>query len=126
MYLHHTHKPHEPHTSKCIPHTAKSCQVYPTHYFYQRNSAFYSNNGHNCVNFTTSVYCRHPSKLTNSIIGKGAYNSWYFHEWNYNFGSILFTFHQVPLTRISLHYYSDNYRGLPILSFIVTNSTDIQ
>ncbi len=60
-------------------------------------------------------------KLTDSIFGQEQYQTTDFYVWSaYRDGQLLFIFPiRVFLTTITVHYYSDNIRGLPKLRFYV-------
>ncbi len=60
-------------------------------------------------------------KLADSIFGQEQYQTTDFYVWSaYRDGQFLFTFPtRVSLTTITVHYYSDNIRGLPRLRFYV-------
>ena len=66
------------------------------------------------------TYCNGTQlRLTDSDLGSEQYNSSYYYVWNAgSSGHQLFIFPStVDLTTITLHYYSDNTRGLPRLRF---------
>ena len=112
---------------------ASSCQVrYPSEYAYQRNSVYESERSSaNCrpyaSNLVANVYTERFThcdgtqlRLTDSDLGSEQYNSSDYYVWNAGSSrhQLLFIFPtRVNLTTITLHYYSDNARGLPRLRF---------
>ena len=109
-----------------------SCQVvYPSEYAYLRNSVFGSERSSaNCRPYTsglTGAYIHNYDhcdgtqlRLTDSDFGSEQYSSSDYYVWNTGTSShqLLFIFPtRVNLTTITLHYYSDNLRGLHRLRF---------
>ena len=108
----------------------ESCQVYPSEYAYQRNSVFGSERSSvNCRPYARGLdtgsftenydHCDGTQlRLTDSNFGPEQYNSSECYVWNAGSGDsqLLFIFPtKVNLNTITLHYYSDNARGLPRL-----------
>ena len=112
---------------------ATSCQVYPSEYAYQDDSITTSESASaNCRNYPPGnlqsgdhpehfIHCDGTQlKLADSIFGQGEYQTSDYYAWNVakKDGELLFIFpSRVSLTSITLHYYSDNFRGLPRLRF---------
>ena len=110
-----------------------SCQVYPSEYAYQRNSVFGSERSSaNCRPYASGLddkasptqnynHCDGTQlRLTDSDLGSEQYSSSDYYVWNAGTGGhpLLFIFPtRVDLTTITLHYYSNNTRGLPGLTF---------
>ena len=110
-----------------------TCQVYPSEYAYLRNSVFRSERSSaNCRPYESglddrgSAYTPHYThcdgsqlRLTDSDFGPEQYSSSDYYVWNAGSSNqLLFIFPtRVNLTTITLHYYSDNTRGLPRLRF---------
>ena len=112
---------------------ATSCsQVYPSEYAYHRNSVYRTERSSaNCSYYPVSstfirsedyVHCDGtPLRLTDSDIGSEQYTPSDYYVWlsdETRNHQLLFIFPtRVNLTTITLHYYSDNTRGLPRLRF---------
>ena len=106
--------------------------MYPSEYAYQRISVLGSErNSANCRPYASGleahVYTENYThcdgsqlRLTDSYLGSEQYNSSDYYVWNAESSSqLLFIFPtRVNLTTITLHYYSDNTRGLPRLIFL--------
>ena len=111
-----------------------SCQVYPSEYAYKRNTVFGSERSSaKCRPYesglddrgTTTQNYNHCDgtqlRLADSDLGSEKYNNSNYYVWNAqsamsNGYQLLFIFpKRVNLTTITLHYYSDNIRGLPRL-----------
>ena len=120
-----------------------SCQVYPSEYAYKRNSVFRSERSSaNCRPYASGLsgrsgdftehytHCNGSQlRLTDSDFGSEQYISSDCYVWNAGKSGhqLLFIFpRRVNLTTITLHYYSDNVRGLPRLRFFaVTDHFDV-
>ena len=109
-----------------------SCRVYPSEYAYHKNSVFRSERSSaNCRPYAggleANVYTANYNhcdgtqlRLTDCDFGSEQYSSSDYYVWNAGTSSsrLLFIFPtKVNLTNITLHYYSDNIRGLPGLRF---------
>ena len=107
--------------------------MFPSEYAYHRDSVYRTErDSANCRNypkglsFTSGseeyIHCDGTAlRLTDSDLGPEQYNSSEYYVWD-DSGSrssqLLFIFPtRVNLTTITLHYYSDRYRGLPRLKF---------
>ena len=106
---------------------------YPSEYAYQRNSVFESERSSaNCrpyasgLSVESGVYTENYNhcdgsqlRLTDSDLGSEQFSSSDYYVWNSGSSSqLLFIFPtRVNLTTITLHYYSDNGKGLPRLRF---------
>ena len=108
--------------------------MYPSEYAYLRNSVFGSERSSaNCRPYESGLDDRGSAyterythcdgsqlRLTDSDSGSEQYSSSDYYVWNAGISShqLLFIFPtRVNLTTITLHYYSDNTRGLPGLRF---------
>ena len=115
-------------TKFCIAH-ATSCQVYPSEYAYRDDSVNKAESASaNCRRYPPDTHGQsiHPEhythcdgtqlELADSNLGYWPSN---YYIWSAGSDSqLLFIFHtKVSLTTITLHYYSDNFRGLPRLRF---------
>ena len=111
-----------------------SCEVYPSEYAYQSesNSVIRSErssakcgeyaSGLSDISGVFTEYYTHCDgtqlRLTDSDLGSEQYSSSDYYVWNDGSHRLLFIFPtRVNLTTITLHYYSDNVRGLPKLKF---------
>ena len=109
-----------------------SCQVYPLEYAYLDHSVHKDERtSANCRNYPAGlqygvyteqyIHCNGTQRrLTDSDIGSEQYSSSDYYVWTTRSGNrqLLFIFlTRVNLTTITLHYYSDNIRGLPRLRF---------
>ena len=115
--------------------------MYPSEYAYQRNSVYSSERSSaNCrpyakglqINVLTEhfTHCDGTQlRLTDSDLGSEQYRTTDYYVWNNGSSSsqLLFIFPtRVNLTTITLHYYSDNFRGLPRLRlYAVPNDYDV-
>ena len=113
--------------------SAHCCQVYRSEYAYHGNSVFRAERASAmCTEYPTSLTHRGtspedyfhcvgtPLKLTDSDVGSEQYSNSDYYVWTDETRSsqLLFIFPtRVNLTTITLHYYSDNMRGLPRLIF---------
>ena len=108
--------------------------MYPSEYAYQRNSVYRSERSSaNCRPYTSGLsvesgvftenynHCDGTQLiLTDSDLGSEQFSSSDYYVWNAGSsgGRLLFIFPtRVNLTTITLHYYSDNGKGLPRLRF---------
>ena len=109
--------------------------MYPSEYAYQRGSVYGSERSSaNCRRYESGLetsthntntenynHCDGTQlKLTDSELGSEQYSSSDYYVWNNgsSSGRLLFKFPtRVNLSTITLHYYSDNTRGLPRLRF---------
>ena len=106
--------------------------MYPLEYAYQRNSVFRSERSSaNCRPYAsgleTSIFTEDYThcdgsqlRLADSDLGSEQYSSSDYYLWNAgpSGSQLLFIFlTRVNLSTITLHYYSDNQRGLPRLRF---------
>ena len=109
---------------------AISCQVYPSEYAYKYDSVNRAEpSSTNCRSYPPSgqdqspeqhVHCDGiPLQLADSNIGQEQYQSSEYYWWAAGSdGQLLFIFPtRVSLTTITLHYYTDNFRGLSRLRF---------
>ena len=110
-----------------------SCQVYPSEYAYKRYSVYETERSSaNCrlygdethVIIHNYYHCDGSQlRLSDSNFGSEQYSSDDYYVWNAQIAGssghqLLFIFPtKVNLTTITLHYYSDNVRGLPRLRF---------
>ena len=119
-------------TSVFIVESVSFCQVYPLEYAYDQESVYRSERvSANCRHYQPSlvptarsedyIHCDGtPLKLTDSDFRTEQYTSSDYYMWTAESGNsqLLFIFPtRVNLTTITLHYYSDNVRGLPRLRF---------
>ena len=118
-------------TNFCIAH-ATSCQVYPSEYAYRDDSYNKAESASaNCRRYPPDSHGQsiHPEhythcdgtqlQLADSNLGQEQYQTtdYYWLPANRD-GKLLFIFPtRVSLTTITLHYYTDNFRGLPRLRF---------
>ena len=107
--------------------------MYPSEYAYHEDSVYrYERSSANCRNYQNLVpvarsedytHCDGtPLRLTDSDIGSEQYTTSDYYVWNDGSWNrqLLFIFPtRVNLTTITLHYYTDNVRGLPRLRFYV-------
>ena len=108
--------------------------MYPSEYAYQRGSVYeMERSSANCRRYASGLETIIPSiytenyihcdgtqlRLTDSVYGSEQYSSSDYYLWGAESSSqLLFIFPtRVNLTTITLHYYSDNIRGLPRLRF---------
>ena len=106
--------------------------MYPSEYAYLRNSVFESERySANCIQYASGLddrgsptqnynHCDGSQlRLTDSDLGSEQYSSSDYYVWNAGSShQLLFIFPtRVNLTTITLHYYSDNGKGLPRLRF---------
>ena len=111
---------------------ATSCQVYPSEYAYLDSSVTrFEREIANCrvylpmglalsVKAEDYTHCNGVQlRLADSVLGSEQYTTSHYYVWNVSPSSqLLFIFPtRVNLTTITLHYYSDNLRGLPGLRF---------
>ena len=109
-----------------------SCEIYPSGYAYLPHSVYsHERAGANCRNYPSGlegnfvytenyVHCNGTQlRLTDSDIGSEQYINIDYYVWSGTSTSqLLFILPtRVNLTTITLHYYSDNDRGLPRLRF---------
>ena len=114
------------------PYTVSSalCQVYPSEYAYRDDSVNRAESASaNCRRYPASnehLYANHyihcngtQLKLADSNLGQEQYQITDYYQWSAGSnGQLLFIFPtRVFLTTITLHYYSNNIRGLPRLRF---------
>ena len=116
------------------PYTVSSalCQVHPSEYAYHDDSVNRTESASaNCRRYPPSgllsgIYPGHfihcdgtQLKLIDSNLGQELYSSSEYYRWPAGSdGKLLFIFPtRVSLTTVTLHYYSDNIRGLPRLRF---------
>ena len=105
-------------------------EVYPSEYAYKRNSVFGSERSSaNCRPYASGIYdkkCNYNHcdgtqlRLADSDLGSEQYSRDDYYVWNAGTSGrqLLFIFpKRVNLTTITLHYYSDNTRGLHRLRF---------
>ena len=108
---------------------ATSCQVYPSEYAFRDGSVIRAENPNaNCRRYPRRlqdqgihyIHCDGTQlQLTDSNLGQEQYSSSDYYVWSAGRDSqLLFIFPtRVSLTTITLHYYSDNVRGLSRLRF---------
>ena len=110
---------------------ATSCQVYPSEYAYRDDSVSRAESASaNCRKYMSGLqegvytdqytHCDGTQrKLTDTDLGQEQYLAIDYYVWPAGSdGQLLFIFPTaVSLTTITLHYYSDNHRGLPRLRF---------
>ena len=111
---------------------ASFCQVYPSEYAYEKDSVNRIERiTANCrmypfgslpagLHGDNYIHCDGTQlKLTDSNFGQEQYQTSDYYVWSsWSGDQLLFIFPtRVSLTTITLHYYSDNFRGLPRLSF---------
>ena len=113
-----------------------SCQVCPSEYAYNNNSVFGSERSSaNCRPYAggleANVYTYNYDhcdgtqlRLNDSDLGSEQYSGSDYYVWNAGSSAhqLLFIFPtRVNLTTITLHYYSDNIKGLPRLRFFAVS-----
>ena len=107
---------------------AISCQVKPSEYAYRGDSVNRAENVNaNCRRYPDGpgfqeqyIHCNGTQlKLTDSNLGQDQYQAAVYYLWSAGSDArLLFIFHtRVTLTTITLHYYSDNVRSVPRLTF---------
>ena len=116
--------------------SGRHCQVYPSEYAYHKDSVTRSeSDSANCRRYPSGLAIEQSSifsenyihcngtqlRLSDSELGLAdQYASTYYYEWSAGseIRQLLFIFPtRVNLTTITLHYYSDSQRGLPLMRF---------